>query len=161
MNVVFHSNRKGVFAMWQPTTAAVAVALIALGSQLGAPAAMADSPAASQAETQATVKRLGFGVNRITLLPKAARRLDIKTAEIREDPSGKKVTPYSSIIYDLDGDAWVYTVTAPLTFGREGVVIELIKGDFAYLLEGPPAGTQVVTVGVPELYGAEVGVNGE
>jgi hypothetical protein len=44
---------------------------------------------------------------------------------------------------------------------REAVVIERIKDDLAYLQEGPPAGTQVVTVGVPELYGAEVGVNGE
>ena len=52
-------------------------------------------------------------------------------------------------------------MAAPLTFVREGVVIERIKGDHAYLKEGPPAGTQVVTVGVPELYGTEVGVNGE
>jgi hypothetical protein len=68
---------------------------------------------------------------------------------------------YSSVIYDLDGDAWVYTVTAPLTFVREAIVVEQITKDFAYISEGPPAGTQVVTVGVPELYGTEVGVNGE
>ena len=85
----------------------------------------------------------------------------IQTGEIREDPSGQKTAPFSSIIYDLDGDAWVYKVSAPLTYVREGVVIERIKGDHAYLKEGPPAGTQVVTVGVPELYGTEVGVNGE
>jgi len=31
----------------------------------------------------------------------------------------------------------------------------------AVLLAGPAAGTTVVTVGVPELYGAEFGVGGE
>jgi len=143
--------------IWRLNVAVVAIALFSFGAQ----SALADSPAPAKAETQATVKRLGFGISRITLLPKAASRLDIKTAEIRDDPSGKKVTPYSSIIYDLDGDAWVYTAPAPFTFVREGVVIERIMGDLAYLHEGPPAGTQVVTVGVPELYGTEIGVNGE
>jgi len=123
--------------------------------------AMADSPAPPKPESQATIKRLGFDISSVTLLPKAARRLDIKTGEISDDPSGRKVTPYSSIIYDLDGDAWVYTLTAPLTFVRAGVVVDVIKGNLAYLQDGPPAGTQIVTVGVPELYGAEVGVNGE
>jgi hypothetical protein len=137
--------------------AAVAVAVLTLGSQL----ARADSPASPIVETQATIKRLGFGLSQITLPAKAAKRLDIQTGEIRDDPSGMKVAPFSSIIYDLDGDAWVYKVSAPLTYVREAVVIESIKRDSAYLKEGPPAGTRVVTVGVPELYGAEVGVNGE
>jgi hypothetical protein len=136
---------------------AVAVAVLALGSQL----ARADSPAPPIVETQATIKRLGFGLSQITLPAKAARRLDIQTGEIRDDPSGMRVAPFSSIIYDLDGDAWVYKVSAPLTYVREAVTIESIKLDAVYLKDGPPAGTQVVTVGVPELYGTEVGVNGE
>jgi hypothetical protein len=122
---------------------------------------VADSPAPPVPETQAIVKPLGFGVSRITLQPRAASRLDIRTGLISEDQSGRRIVPYSSVIYDLDGDAWVYTVTAPLTFVREAIVVEQITKDFAYILEGPPAGTQVVTVGVPELYGTEVGVNGE
>jgi hypothetical protein len=66
-----------------------------LGSQL----ARADSPAAPIAETQATIKRLGFGLSQITLPAKAAKRLDIQTGEIRDDPSGRRVAPFSSIIY--------------------------------------------------------------
>ena len=159
MNTHPDTNTKKVSPMGYLNAAALTAIL--MSAQLIAPAAMADSPAAAKAESQAIVQRLGFGMKSITLLPKAAKRLDIKTDEIRDDPSGNKVTPYASILYDLDGDAWVYTVTAPLTFVRGGVVIDLIKGDLAYLREGPPSGTQVVTVGVPELYGAEVGVNGE
>lgn len=161
MNAIFRSGTKGVFAMRRVNTIAVGAALIFAVTQLAAPEAMADSPAPPKPESQAIIKRLGFGISSITLPPKAARRLDIKIDEISEDPSGRMVTPYSSIIYDLDGDAWVYTVPSPLTFVRAGVVVELVKGGYAYLQEGPPAGTQVVTVGVPELYGAEVGVNGE
>jgi len=123
--------------------------------------AIAESPAPPIPETEAIVKRIGFGISRITLHAKAAKRLDIQTAEIREDDSGRRIAPFSSIIYDLDGDAWVYAVTAPLTYVREAVVIEHVSRDRVYLSDGPSAGTQVVTVGVPELYGTEVGVNGE
>jgi hypothetical protein len=161
MSPLLGRDRKGSFTVAKLNGAALAVALISLGLQFGAPAAMADSPAPPIAETQAKIKRLGFGISLITLPAKAASRLDITTAEIREDQSGRKITPFSSIIYDLDGDAWVYTVPEPLSFVRESVVVALVKGNDVYLEEGPPAGTKVVTVGVPELYGTEVGVNGE
>ena len=151
----------GVGKMRHIRTGAVASGLIWTGLQLAGPQASADSPATPKAEAQATIKRIGFGLSEIILPAKAAQRLDIRTDKIREDPSGRKEAPYASIIYDLDGDAWVYTVPAPLTFVRVGVVVERIERDHAYLNEGPPAGTQVVTVGVPELYGTEVGVNGE
>jgi hypothetical protein len=140
---------------------AAAVAAVIMGPQLAGRPARADSPATPIPETQATIKRLGFGLSQITLPARAAQRLDIQTGEIRDDPSGMRTAPFSSIIYNLDGDAWVYKVSAPLTYVREAVMIEMIKLDRAYLKEGPPAGTQVVTVGVPELYGTEVGVNGE
>lgn len=139
----------------------LAAVLLCVGLLPTIPAALADSPAPPVPESQATVKPLGFGISRITLAAKAAQRLDIQTGVIREAASGGKVVPYPSIIYDLDGDAWVYTVTAPLTYVREPVAIDRVTRDEAYLTEGPPAGTQVVIVGVPELYGAEVGVNGE
>ena len=147
--------------MWHLNKGALALTVIALGFYLAGGLARADAPAPPIVETAATVKRLGFGMNEITLPAKAAKRLDIQTGEIRENPSGIKTAPFSSIIYDLDGDAWVYKVSAPLTYVRESVVVEMIKADDAYLKDGPPAGTQVVTVGVPELYGTEVGVNGE
>ena len=141
--------------------AAVAVAMIAVGLQALAPEARADSPAPPKPESQATIKRLGFGLNQIALLPNAARRLGIQTSEITEKKPGMKITPYSSIIYDRDGDAYVYAVAAPLTYVRAAVVIKRVNGNYAYLTDGPPAGTRVVTEGVPELYGAEIGVNGE
>ena len=70
----------------------------------------------------------------------------------------RKVVPYSAVLYDRDGKTWVYTNPEPLVFVRHPVSIDYIEGDLAVLLEGPPAGTQVVMVGVAELFGAETGV---
>jgi len=138
-----------------------ALGLLAVTALLARPErAAADSPAPPKPETQATVKRIGFGLSEVTLPPRAAKRLDIQTSEIVEQ-AGMKRAPFASIIYDLDGDAWVYTEPASLTFVREQVVVDSVSRDVANLKEGPAAGTKVVTVGVQELYGTEVGVNGE
>lgn len=70
----------------------------------------------------------------------------------------RMIVPYSSIIYDVQGQTWVYTSPAPLTFVRHLINVDYIEGDQAILLEGPPAGTSVVTVGVAELFGLEFGI---
>jgi hypothetical protein len=70
----------------------------------------------------------------------------------------RKVVPYSSVIYDLKGDAWAYTSPAPLTFVRDRIGIDFIEGDKAVLSLGPGSGTEVVTVGAAELFGTEFGV---
>ena len=68
------------------------------------------------------------------------------------------VIPYSALIYDLNGDTWIYVSPEPLVFMRHPVTVEYIEGDRAILLDGPPVGTNVVTVGVAELYGADTGI---
>ena len=73
--------------------------------------------------------------------------------------SSRKIVPYAAVIYDVSGQAWVYTNPEPLTFVRQSISIDYIEGDFAFLTEGPDAGTEVVVVGGAELYGAETGVS--
>jgi hypothetical protein len=68
----------------------------------------------------------------------------------------RKVVPYSAVFYDVRGDSWTYTQPAPLTFVRHRVTVDYIDGDRAVLSDGPPAGTEVVTVGATELSGTEV-----
>jgi hypothetical protein len=70
----------------------------------------------------------------------------------------RKVIPYGAVIYDLHGETWVYTNPEPLVFVRHAILVDYIEGDVAVLLEGPPAGTEVATVGVAELFGTEFGV---
>ena len=71
----------------------------------------------------------------------------------------RKVVPYAAVLYDVHGDAWVYTNPEPLVFVRELILVDYIEGDLVVLLEGPSIGTAVVTVGVAELFGAETGVS--
>jgi len=69
--------------------------------------------------------------------------------------------PYSAIVYWLDGGAWVYEQSAPLTFVRRPVVVDNVHGDRATLSSGPPVGADVVEVGSVELLGTEFEIEGE
>jgi hypothetical protein len=99
-------------------------------------------------------------LSRVTLTAKAAERLDIKTALASEarvagSSSQRKVVPYAAVLYDAQGDTWVYTSPEPQVFVRHRISVDYIDGDQAVLSDGPPSGTAVVTVGAAELFGAE------
>ena len=70
----------------------------------------------------------------------------------------RKIVPYSAVIYDLTGQAWVYVNTDPRTYVRQPIAIDYSDGAQTVLKDGPAAGTQIVSVGAAELYGAETGV---
>jgi hypothetical protein len=149
-------------AMWRKNRASFALMLLA-GVLVGPPAAGAASPteaaAALSAGRPARLEAIdGSNIKKITLTPKAAQRLDVQTGKVRQDPSGRKVVPYAAVVYDKDGSTWVYTNPQPLTYIRQAIIVELIKGDDAVLKEGPEIGMQVATTGAPQLYGAEKGV---
>lgn len=108
-------------------------------------------PARVEATTDAKIMK-------VTLTPKAAERLGVVIDEVRADPSGRRIVPYASVLYDLTGKTWVYVSADPLTFVRGAVVIDTIKGDNVYLTDGPPAGTKVLAAGVPQVFGTEVKV---
>lgn len=108
----------------------------------------------------------GTELHKVTLTARAAERLDIKTAAVRQaqvmrqvragrSASLRMVVPYSAVLYDARGETWVYTSPEPLVFIRHRIVIDYIDGDQAVLSAGPPLGTLVVTVGGAELFGAE------
>jgi hypothetical protein len=96
----------------------------------------------------------GTDLNRLTLTEDAAKRLDIQMADVHE-VDGKMVVPYASILYEANGNTWVYVNVAPLVFVRQAIEIDSINGDEAILSKGPDSGSTVVTVGAAELYGSE------
>jgi hypothetical protein len=96
----------------------------------------------------------GSELSRVILTEKAAERLGIETVSA----SGNEV-PYAAVIYDIEGNTWIYTNTAPLTYVRAPIMIDRIEGDTAFLSEGLTSDLTVVTVGVSELYGTETGVS--
>ena len=116
---------------------------------------------ASKVEPAKVEKIEGTELNRVTLTEKAAERLDLQTAPVREEPvdgTQRLVVPYAAVIYDLEGATWMYISPAPLTYVREPITVDYIEGDMAVLVDGPASGTEVVTVGVAELYGADTGI---
>lgn len=98
------------------------------------------------------------GVHRITLEDRAVARLGLETGTVTTrvvDGRETLLVAHSAVVYDPDGVAWAYTETDTLTYERARLEVERVVGDDAHLESGPPAGTEVVTVGAAELYGAE------
>ena len=96
----------------------------------------------------------GTDVQRVTFDAKGAERVGLETAPIRQNGQGK-IMPYAALIYDADGKAYAYTSPEPLTYVRQEIDVDHVAGDSVMLSDGPPAGTQVVTVGAAQVYGTE------
>jgi hypothetical protein len=96
----------------------------------------------------------------VKLTEEAARRIDLAFATVKHE-DGDLVVDYEALIYDKKGQSWLYEAKGPLTFVRTKVTIDEIDEDEVTLLEGPPPGTKVVARGVTQVYGAELGMEGE
>jgi len=96
----------------------------------------------------------GQEVLRVILTEAAVEHVGIETALV-EQRGPNLVVPYEAVYIDSHGEFWVYTNPETLVYVRAPIEIVEETSTEAILADGPPAGTQVVTVGVPELYGAE------
>lgn len=94
---------------------------------------------------------------RLTLSASAADRLDIQTSTV-ESADNQFVVPSAAVIIDPEGAYWVYTSPEPLVFLRQRIVEVREEGQQTFFEVGPAVGTPVAVVGVPELYGAEIGI---
>jgi hypothetical protein len=106
----------------------------------------------------------GSDIARLTLVASAIKRLDLQTAateSARVAGAKRLAVPYAAVVYDAEGGTWVYTSSKPRTFMRQPITIDRIEGSRAILSAGPGSGTQVVTVGAQELWGAELGIDAE
>jgi hypothetical protein len=101
---------------------------------------------------------------RITLSADAARRIGVRSVPVTVAPDGGRLRlriPADAVFYDAEGSTWAYVVRQPLVYEREPITVDSFRDGVAVLLVGPVVGSEVVTVGVAELYGAEVGVGEE
>jgi hypothetical protein len=96
----------------------------------------------------------GKDVHRVIIDAEGVERAGIQTAPIRQNGQGT-VMPFSAVIYDSDGETFTYTSPEPRTYVRHKIVIDDVVGDNVMLFDGPPAGTEVVTVGTALVYGSE------
>jgi hypothetical protein len=114
----------------------------------------------AEGDPAATVEEVaGSDVKKVVLSDVGAQRLQLATEPVQVGDGGAGLAvPYDAIVYDENGDTWVFTSPEDNTFVRAQVVIAGIDGDTATLSSGPLPGTQVVTVGTAELIGAEAGL---
>lgn len=148
---MYTSKRLSIAAFW--LTAAVSAWPLLCVEAADTKKTALKAPAASHVEPINGSKQ-----SRVVLTQKASERLGIKTGKVTADAAGALIAPYAAVLYDVKGQAWVYTQAEPLVYARHPIVIKSIKGESAFLTEGPPAGTAVVVIGASELYGAESGV---
>ena len=103
----------------------------------------------------ATLKEIeGSELKQVILTEKAAERIGLETVQLQG-----RVVPYAAVIYDTEGNTWVYTNPETLTFVRVPIEIDYIEGDQAFLSTDLGTDAPIVTVGVIEIYGAETGVS--
>lgn len=67
------------------------------------------------------------------------------------------VAPWSAVVHDINGGAWVYENIAPQQYARRRVEVRRVVNSLAVIARGPAVGAKVVTAGVAELFGAEFG----
>jgi hypothetical protein len=104
----------------------------------------------------------GSELARIRVSQSGIKRLDLRTAQVRSeriDGKARMVVPYSSVIYDSEGETWVYVSSKPRSFMRQQITVDEIVGARVILSAGPKAGTTIATVGAQELWGAELGID--
>jgi hypothetical protein len=98
---------------------------------------------------------------RVILTEEAQHRVQLQTTLVR--PHGADLSvDHAALVYDKKGKPWVFTVIGPLTYVRAAVGIKEVQEDNLLILSsGPPAGTEVVTVGAIELWGTELEIAGK
>ncbi len=83
------------------------------------------------------------------------QRMSVTLAERASEES--LVVPWSAVLHDIHGGAWVYENTAPQQYARRRVEVRRVVDSLAVLARGPAVGAKVVTAGAAELFGTEFG----
>jgi len=65
--------------------------------------------------------------------------------------------PWSSVIFDIYGNTWVYEKTTAQTYNRRRVIVDHVVGEEAVLQHGPAKGKEIVYQGAQELFALETG----
>lgn len=100
------------------------------------------------------------GVRVVELTELAGDRIDLESARVQAE-DGQKAVPYAALIYDGKGGAWVYEVVGKHTYRRAKITVARTQGGKVFLTAGPAVGTEVVTQGSTQVYGAEVEMSGK
>jgi multidrug efflux pump subunit AcrA (membrane-fusion protein) len=93
-------------------------------------------------------------IKRVKMADATAALLPVELTSVRREGE-RKVVPHDAVIYNPDGDSFVYTKPDAETYVRAPIEITRVQGNTAVLSEGPKAGTTIVTTGSAELLATE------
>lgn len=96
----------------------------------------------------------GSDVQRVTMEDETAALLPVETSAVGR-AGERKVVPHEALIYNPDGDSFVYTKPKAETYVRAPVKVVRVDGGEAVLSDGPRAATTIVTTGAAELLATE------
>ena len=151
MNVARHLT-------WRPRLLAAGLALVLAGMPLSGCTEVEE--ASSGGYEPAKLEPVdGAEFKRVRFTTEGAKRTGLQTAPV-QGKGRHQVVPYAALIYDGEGKSYVYANPERLTFLRTAVEVERIEGNRVLLAHGPPAGSEIVTVGASEVYGAELEIAG-
>lgn len=128
--------------------AALAFSLPGCATPAAAPPAAGEAPAKVE-------KNADTGIAKLTLTQRGIDRLELKTEPVTAGSGTEIKLPYGALMYDANGKTWVYTNPAPRVYERQELAVSRVEAGVVTATAGPPAGTQVVTVGAAELFGSE------
>jgi hypothetical protein len=128
------------------------IAVIGCGFTISACSEVESNLREAQPYTVAPIK--GTDRNTVTMADKTAGLLPVETTVLRSNGK-RKVVPHNALIYNPDGDVFVYTKPKPETYVRRPVRVQRVSGGRAWLTAGPEAGTTIVTTGSAELLATE------
>ena len=121
--------------------------------------AQSSEPEAAGDEGPAHVEDIaGSEVKKVTLTEDAVERIGVETVPVAAAAGGRVQVPSATVLFDQQGRTWVFTEPEHDVFVRAPVTVIGTNGEDTILSTGPAADTPVVTVGVAELYGSELGV---
>lgn len=139
----------------RPVDRRIGAALVA-GVLAMAPTACKQAEAIETKHYQASkISEGDHGHPNVTLTKLAAEQAGLETAPIEKVKGGTSIA-YTALLYDADGQPYVFVNPEGLTFHREDVEVAEVDGDTVRLADGPAVGTRVVVEGVPLVHGAEL-----
>ena len=107
------------------------------------------------ADPNAATADLYFELSNPDLSLRPGQRVGV-TLRLRASEEGLTV-PWSAVLHDVDGGAWVYEQTSEHHYVRRRVSVRRVDGKVAILAQGPIPGAKVVIQGASELFGTEFG----
>jgi RND family efflux transporter MFP subunit len=82
----------------------------------------------------------------------------VSVSLVQKGEEASLIVPWSAVLYDIHGGAWVYEQMAAQTYVRRRIDVHYVADGQAVLASGPAEGTTVVIEAAAELFGTEFGI---